>query len=661
MKKKLMMVAVLLGALSLGACVDDNESASVTNIRNAKAEQLTALAEQARAEGEAAKILAEAEKAIADAKAAYLNEMTEEARQKFVETLKQIQAETEAAVKKAQMEAQQYEQQLLREASQRVKDAYTTYSTAAKDLQDLKYTKAEAAVYLAQLEAGMGNLQAHIDARTIELKNDIALKTVEKEAWENYSGADRSELEAQLAQLKQEYTNAESNIVQKNAEVQAALVAAVEVVDAFNYEYANENSPAAVKAIRSFIDEATDNGKVTINNVGSYTNEEITPISSEDVVLSEEVSPSSDAYSVKRYYVSEENKSIMNQYYSNKEDLEETLGHEASSTEVATGLYLKLSEAEDKAAESKKAYEEAAKEYADLEETVAGAEQAIAAAKKAVTDAEAVKKEKDQAQADAQKVLDELPSTATAVERAQAELNLEVAKADANLAKANLEKAKKDLEKLEADNQEAIADFDELERELPNLQATAEDDAIKVAALKDKIESTKEEIANFDANAKLWNDALTAIESEEYAKAVEAVKSNTAVTTYVAAEVAYNEAYYAWWEISTECQVLSIMINGAYDAEEQIAKVEQEIAQLQFQLDRLAYENFDLDGKEGNIMDSKANREKLIEQQTNYVEYLEEQISYKEQIVELFKADLEAAINAQDNSTDTPAEDQPAA
>ena len=29
MKKKLMMVAVLLGALSLGACVDNNESASV--------------------------------------------------------------------------------------------------------------------------------------------------------------------------------------------------------------------------------------------------------------------------------------------------------------------------------------------------------------------------------------------------------------------------------------------------------------------------------------------------------------------------------------------------------------------------------------------------------------------------------------------------------
>ena len=44
MKKKLMMVAVLLGALSLGACVDNDESASVTAVRNAKAEQLKGLA-----------------------------------------------------------------------------------------------------------------------------------------------------------------------------------------------------------------------------------------------------------------------------------------------------------------------------------------------------------------------------------------------------------------------------------------------------------------------------------------------------------------------------------------------------------------------------------------------------------------------------------------
>ena len=56
MKKKLMMVAVLLGALSLGACVDNNESASVEAVRNAKAEQLKGLAALANAQAEATKL-----------------------------------------------------------------------------------------------------------------------------------------------------------------------------------------------------------------------------------------------------------------------------------------------------------------------------------------------------------------------------------------------------------------------------------------------------------------------------------------------------------------------------------------------------------------------------------------------------------------------------
>lgn len=64
MKKKLVMVAVLLGALSLGACVDNNESTSVEAVRNAKAEQLKGLAALANAQAEATKITAEAEAAL---------------------------------------------------------------------------------------------------------------------------------------------------------------------------------------------------------------------------------------------------------------------------------------------------------------------------------------------------------------------------------------------------------------------------------------------------------------------------------------------------------------------------------------------------------------------------------------------------------------------
>ena len=40
MKKKFMMFAVLLGVLTLGSCIDDTESQSVTDVRDAKTEEL---------------------------------------------------------------------------------------------------------------------------------------------------------------------------------------------------------------------------------------------------------------------------------------------------------------------------------------------------------------------------------------------------------------------------------------------------------------------------------------------------------------------------------------------------------------------------------------------------------------------------------------------
>nr|MCY2673525.1 hypothetical protein [Bacteroides fragilis] len=71
MKKKLMMVAVLLGALSLGACVDNDESASVTAVRNAKAKQLESVANMNNANADAKKAITAAEVAIKEAEAAY--------------------------------------------------------------------------------------------------------------------------------------------------------------------------------------------------------------------------------------------------------------------------------------------------------------------------------------------------------------------------------------------------------------------------------------------------------------------------------------------------------------------------------------------------------------------------------------------------------------
>ena len=76
MKKKFIAVYALIGVLALGSttltsCVDDNESPSVTAIRDAKAAQLNALATLSTEQANAAKIQAEAEAAIKNAIAAY--------------------------------------------------------------------------------------------------------------------------------------------------------------------------------------------------------------------------------------------------------------------------------------------------------------------------------------------------------------------------------------------------------------------------------------------------------------------------------------------------------------------------------------------------------------------------------------------------------------
>lgn len=109
MKKKFMMAAVLLGALTLGSCVDDNESASVTAIREAKAAQLSALANYQQAQADAEVILANAEAKVKEADAAYQAALAKikdlEAQEKELE-LKKAQETLETDIEAAKTKAQ---------------------------------------------------------------------------------------------------------------------------------------------------------------------------------------------------------------------------------------------------------------------------------------------------------------------------------------------------------------------------------------------------------------------------------------------------------------------------------------------------------------------------------------------------------------------------
>lgn len=109
MKKKFIAVSVLICALVLGSttltsCVDDNESASVTAIRDAKAAQLNALANYQQAQADAKKIIAEAEAAIKNAEAKWQEIQNEIEGLELEKAKATLETDIEAAKAKAEAE-----------------------------------------------------------------------------------------------------------------------------------------------------------------------------------------------------------------------------------------------------------------------------------------------------------------------------------------------------------------------------------------------------------------------------------------------------------------------------------------------------------------------------------------------------------------------------
>ena len=237
MKKKLMMVAVLLGALSLGACVDNNESASVEAVRNAKAEQLKGLAALANAQAEATKITAEAEAALKNAQAEYQKEMTEEAKQEFAVEIERIKAEAERAIAEAKKAASEAELAILKNADERVQWLYGQYTTAADELATLNENLLTKTAGLAQLEAGITTAEANAKVNTIALNRTIAAETAKLEVLKDpvNTNIDKDALNAKKEAAYQKYTLAYSTLMNnEGAALDADAKGIQEAIDALD-------------------------------------------------------------------------------------------------------------------------------------------------------------------------------------------------------------------------------------------------------------------------------------------------------------------------------------------------------------------------------------------------------------------------------------------
>lgn len=201
MKKKMLLVAVAISALTLGACVDDNESQSVTDVRTAKAEQLKSIAAMNNATAEATSKLAEANAALITAQA----EATK--------------ATTELA--KVQVELAKVEVQLQETKVEEEKVKLEKLKTELENKQaDLEEKKAEVAANLqiiaANLEANL--MQAKIALQQAQIQFNNNLSTLE--------AADR----AKLTDLMNIYTLASNNLLvaQQNSATEKIYLAKLE-------------------------------------------------------------------------------------------------------------------------------------------------------------------------------------------------------------------------------------------------------------------------------------------------------------------------------------------------------------------------------------------------------------------------------------------------
>ena len=243
MKKKLMMVAVLLGALSLGACVDNDESASVEAVRNAKAEQLKGLAALANAQAEATKITAEAEAALKNAQAEYQKEMTEEAKQKFAVKIEQIKAKAEQDIAAAKLQAAQDQQALLDLADKRLRELYSQYSIAVGELNQYTGRKLNAVTELTALESGIVDFKTQQEINIARQERYIANYNFQIGLYEKYEKVDKTELDQKAITLRKEYDKVNALVGPKETARYNANKAFEEASYRFNsYYYPEPNS-----------------------------------------------------------------------------------------------------------------------------------------------------------------------------------------------------------------------------------------------------------------------------------------------------------------------------------------------------------------------------------------------------------------------------------
>ena len=287
MRKKFIAVYALMAVLALGSttltsCVDDNESASVTAIRDAKAKQLAAIAAQEEAMARLADAKAAYEQAMADAK----NEETAMNREKFDELMKQTKAEVEKAIAEAKKAQEKAEQEMQGNLMEHQKGLYSNYKKAQKEVIDVTGQIVDKQLEIVKLEAGIEETKAIAANKIYDENVNIAKYTAEKAAYEALGENNYDELIKQQAQLQVEKENKNNIVTEKNNDKTAAANAytkakaqkvdggKIKVDETTGNEVEVKSPLETVNAIKE-LKEMKEDGKFSLDVVDETNGEEI--------------------------------------------------------------------------------------------------------------------------------------------------------------------------------------------------------------------------------------------------------------------------------------------------------------------------------------------------------------------------------------------------
>lgn len=220
MRKKFIAVYALMAVLALGSttltsCVDDNESASVTAIRNAKAEQLNALAAAANADAEVQK-----------AEALYKQALAAQTEQQTAEDKARFEAEIESLKAHYEQLRQNYEQQIIQNQASFRNTLYQNYLGANSKLKELEGKYIEAQLNLASAKAGVTTAEKAAQATILAQDEEIAKQQAMIEAYKALPENSRDELLKQIEELTVQ-------IAAKQAEVNLKKAASDEAENAY--------------------------------------------------------------------------------------------------------------------------------------------------------------------------------------------------------------------------------------------------------------------------------------------------------------------------------------------------------------------------------------------------------------------------------------------